>query len=80
MAEPLHRLTFKNVVFEWSQECQTAFEGLKKRLVTPPVLAYSNFDEGFILEMDASHQRLGAVLSQRQEDSKLHPIAYASRA
>ena len=44
------------------------------------MLGYSNFDVGFILEKDASHQRLGAVLSQRQEDSKLHPIAYASRA
>ena len=80
VVEPLHRLTCKNVVFEWSQECQAAFQGLKKKLVTPPVLAYPNFDVDFILETDASHQRLGTVLSQRQEDGKLHPIAYASRA
>ena len=80
VAEPLHRLTRKNAVFQWSQECQTAFEELKGRLVTPPVLAYPNFDADFVLEMDASHQGLGAVLSQRQEDGKLHPIAYASRA
>jgi len=80
VAEPLHRLTCKNVVFEWSQECQTSFEELKKRLVIPPVLAYPNFDVDFVLETDASHQGLGAVLSQKQEDGKLHPIAYASRA
>ena len=80
VAEPLHRLTCKNTAFEWSQECQIAFDELKRRLVTPPVLAYPNFDVDFVLETDASHQGLGAVLSQRQEDGRLHPIAYASRA
>jgi len=80
VAEPLHCLTCKNVVFEWSQECQASFEELKKRLVIHPVLAYPNFDVDFVLETDASHQGLGAALSQRQEDSKLHLIVYASCA
>jgi len=80
VAEPLHHLTCKNVTFEWSQEYQTAFEELKRRLITPSVLAYPNFDLDFALETDASHQGLGAVLSQRQEDGRFHPIAYASRA
>ena len=80
VAELLHCLTHKNAVFQWSQEYQTAFEELKGRLVTPPVLAYPNFDADFVLQTDASHQGLGAVLSQRQEDGKLHPIACASRA
>ena len=43
VAEPLHRLTCKNAAFEWSQECQVAFDELKRRLVTSPVLAYPNF-------------------------------------
>jgi len=72
--EPLHHLTCKSVVFEWSQECQTAFDELKKRLVTPLVLAYPNFDVDLVLETDTSHQ---AELSQKQEDN---PIAYASRS
>ena len=76
VAEPLHYLTCKNVAFKWSQECQAAFEELKRRLVTPPVLAYPNFDVDLVLEPDASHQGLGAVISQRQEDDKLPPIAY----
>ena len=39
-----------------------------------------DFCEGFVLETDASIMGLGAVLSQKQNDGKLHPIAFASRA
>ena len=44
------------------------------------MLAYPSFEKEFTLETDASTLGLGAVLSQRQEDSKLHPIAYASHS
>ena len=57
-----------------------AFESLKERPVTPPVLAYPSFDVDFTVETDASIQGQGAVLSQPQVDGKLHPVAYASRA
>ena len=58
MAEPLHHLTCKNVAFEWSPECQAAFEGPKSRFVTPSVSVYPNFDVDFVLEIGASHQGL----------------------
>ena len=80
IAQPLHHLTAKDVPFAWSEECESAFVELKKRLVTPPVLAYPNFKDDFTLETDASIRGLGAVLSQKQEDGKLHPVAYASSA
>ena len=79
-ASPLHGLTVKNAVFSWSSECETAFTVLKSKLISPPVLAYPSFEKDFMLETDASILGLGAVLSQKMEDSKLHPIAYASRA
>ena len=53
---------------------------LKKRLTKSPVLAYPTFDHEFILETDACIKGLGAVLSQVQQDGKLHPVAYASRS
>ena len=74
IARPLHHLTSKDVPFHWSPECELAFVTLKFKLVTPPVLVE------FTLETDASIMGLGAVLSQKQDDGKQHPIAYASRA
>ena len=65
--------------FRWSEECQAAFDKLKELLITSPILAYPNFQQDFVLETDASHQGLGAVLSQVQSDGRSHPIAYASR-
>jgi len=80
IARPLHQLTCKGAPFTWSQECQTAFLDLKSRLTTVPVLAYPRFDRNFTLKTDASIQGLGAVLSQVQDDGRLHPVAYLSRA
>ena len=81
IASPLYSLTSKESPFQWTLECQRAFESLKRLLATAPILAYPQFGEKcmFVLETDASHEGLGAVLSQRQEDGHLHPIAYASR-
>ena len=50
------------------------------KLTSAPVLAYPTLQRDFVLETDASIRGLGAVLSQRQDDTKLHPVAYASRA
>ena len=80
IAAPLHNLTRKDVEFRWTTECQEAFDTLKKKMVEAPVLVYPNFDLGFTLETDASYQGLGAVLSQKLEDQRLHPVAFGSRA
>ena len=52
----------------------------RTRLSEAPILAYSNFKKKFVLETDASLKGLRAVLSQEQEDKRLHPVVYASRA
>ena len=79
IAKPLHRLTEKTVKFKWTNECQTAFEEIRRRLVTAPILAFPDYERAFILDTDASDIGIGAVLSQVQEDGSERVIAYASR-
>ena len=81
VASPLYALTKKGQEFLWTPRCQESFAHLKSLLITAPVLSYPQFGEGkeFTVETDASTLGLGAVLSQRQEDGYVHPIAYASR-
>ena len=47
-------------------------------MIESPILTYPDFERDFILETDASAMGLGAVLSQRAEDGRVHPVAYAS--
>jgi hypothetical protein len=58
---------------------EKAFTTLKQQLIGAEVLAFADLTKPFILETDASHQGLGAVLSQRQPDGQIRPVAYASR-
>ena len=78
IAKPLNTLTKKNTEFNWTENCQEAFDLLKQKLINPPILKYPNFDEVFVLTTDASNYALGAVLSQGEIGKDL-PISYASR-
>ncbi|KAG6922970.1 hypothetical protein G0U57_000322, partial [Chelydra serpentina] len=62
----------------WTRSCEDAFQELKASLCRGPVLYSPNFDEGFILQTDASEVGLGAVLSQ-DVDGQDHPVLYISR-
>ena len=79
ISTPLRRLTEKNAQFAWSYDCEQAFQTLKRKLTSAPVLRFPEFDREFILDTDASDRAIGAVLSQRYEDGD-HVIAFASRA
>ena len=51
----------------WNQEHQTALEDLIDCLTSPPVLAYPQFDQPYVLHTDASKDGLSVILYQRQE-------------
>ena len=63
----------------WGIEQQTAFETLKKKLSTSPILSYPDHDKPFEIHTDASSSGLGAILYQEQNGLK-RVIAYASRS
>ena len=77
IAGPLNRLLVKGAEFKWERPQQQAFEELKQRLASSPILAYPRRTGIFILDTDASDTSIGAVLSQEQEGSE-RVIAYAS--
>ncbi|KAI5630534.1 hypothetical protein C0J50_7585, partial [Silurus asotus] len=62
----------------WKAEHQSTLERLVNMLTNPPVLAYPNFEEPFVLHTDASEKGLGAILYQRQCE-KMRVIGYGSR-
>ena len=74
----LTSLTKKGVAFDWKIEQQNAFELLKVKLTTAPILSYPDFTQEFVVTTDVSDLAIGAVLSQGPV-SQNRPIAYASR-
>ena len=59
LAKPLYHLTQKGLPYRWTPECQQAFDTLKAKLTSAPVLVYPDFEVPFVLETDASHCGLG---------------------
>jgi transposase InsO family protein len=78
IGEPLFKLSRKHATFEWSDDCERAFQTLKLALVSPPVLAFPDFSCPFEIHTDASDVGLGVVLTQRR-DGEERVVSYASR-
>lgn len=78
IAAPLTKLTKKNAKYVWSNDCQVAFDTLKQKLCSAPILAYPKPGLKYILDCDASDVGIGGVLSQVQ-NGKERVIAYASK-
>ena len=80
IARPLNTLLKKEEKYLWTNKQQRAFDFLKERLISAPILTYPNFEKPFTLYTDASGTGLGAVLTQLGDDNKEHVISYASRS
>ena len=78
IAAPLSSLT-GNIPFTWQEPQQKAFDLLKQKLTTAPILAYPDFSKPFVLHTDASTHSIGAVLCQEQEGQE-RVLQYASRS
>ena len=78
IAAPLCKLLIKDIDFIFSKECKVAFDLLKSKLTSVPIIQPPNWDLPFEIMCDASDYAVGAVLGQRNS-KVLHVIAYASR-
>ncbi|GJY88935.1 putative reverse transcriptase domain-containing protein [Tanacetum coccineum] len=68
------KLTQKGIKFDWGEKEENAFQLIKQKLCSAPILALPEGSEDFVVYYDASHKGLGVVLMQREK-----VIAYASR-
>ncbi|GJX70832.1 putative reverse transcriptase domain-containing protein [Tanacetum coccineum] len=68
------KLTQKGIKFDWGEKEENAFQLIKQKLCSAPILALPEGIEDFVVYCDASHKGLGAILMQREK-----VIAYASR-
>ncbi|GJX45760.1 putative reverse transcriptase domain-containing protein [Tanacetum coccineum] len=74
IAKPLTKLIQKNVKFEWEEKEESAFQLLKQKLCSAPILSLLEGAENFVVYCDASHKGVGVVLMQKDK-----VIAYASQ-
>ena len=79
LAKPLNDLLKKDHKFIWTDDCQKAFDELKKRFTEEPVLMMPDQTKPFQIETDASKYATGAVLTQLDSNGDRHPISFISK-
>ena len=79
IAVPLNALTKKDRKFEWTPDCEQAFQTLKERFTSYPVLRMPDPTKPFQIEADASKYASGAILTQMDDDGARHPVCFMSK-
>ena len=79
IAKPLHEITRKETKWSWGEKQQRAFEKLKERFMTEPVLVTPDLDKEMRVEADASDFAMRGMLSMKCKDKKWRPVAYISK-
>lgn len=79
LTAPLSDLLVQNQKFIWGEKQEKAFQLLKEKLTSAPVLKHSDLELPFIIYTDASDQELGAALHQIDKHGKEHPVYYKSK-
>jgi transposase InsO family protein len=79
IAKAMNNLTKKGVMFNFDSKCKEAFDELKNRLTSTPIIHHYDFGKDTMLETDASDGVVSGVLSQKQKDDFWKPIGYFSK-
>jgi RNase H-like domain found in reverse transcriptase len=80
ITHPLIRLMKKDETFSWSNDTQCTFESLKSTFISVPVLCHFDPELHIILETNASDYTITAILSQVNENNKIHPVTFRSHS
>lgn len=80
VAMPLRTLLKQSVKFQWTPECEEAFQKLKQALITAPILAMPDFNREFILTTDASNFAVSYFLSHKDDHGRERVIEYGGNA
>nr|GEY11062.1 putative reverse transcriptase domain-containing protein [Tanacetum cinerariifolium] len=67
ISKPLTKLTQKNKKYEWGEDEKEAFQMLKHKLCSAPILALLEGSKDFVVYCDASIKGFRAVLMQREK-------------
>ena len=78
-AKPLYDRTKKDTPWEWGDKEQAAFDELRQKLCSTPVLTYFKAGRPLLVETDASQYVCSGILSQQDGNGKWKPIAYRSK-
>jgi hypothetical protein len=76
IAEPFNKLLKKNTPFEWTTECQRAFDSLKQKLISEPILRFAVFSRPFKVY---SSYAIGYILGQTDDQGRDYVCLYGSR-
>jgi RNase H-like domain found in reverse transcriptase len=79
LARSLNNLTKKDKKFEWTANCQKAFDTIKKQFMEEPVLLMPDQSKPFQIESNASKVATGMVLTQLDSNGDQHPVAFLSK-
>jgi transposase InsO family protein len=79
IAKPLVNLTRSSVAFQFDQSCWNAFEEIKTRLISAPILKHYQPKYESMIETDASDGVIAGVLSQLHPDGEWYPVAFYSK-
>ena len=80
LAKPLNDLLKKDQTFKWTDNCQKAFDELKKQFTEEPVLMMPDQSRPFQIETDASKYATGAVLTQLDLNGDRYPVSFISKS
>ena len=80
ISQSMTMLLRKGQPWLWGSEQQESFDTLKRLFSSAPILVHPDPERQYCVETDASDYAYGAILSQKQDDGKLHPNAFLSRS